>query len=127
MWTEALLGDDFIVEDECKQEFSCPFCAEEFDIVGLVCHIDEEHQVEVKHGVTVLLISDLDLTFIFHSLFAWYPALIIQVKSCFESFMRDDLLWIMFFLKSLIRCPLKHISMEKNYHVVFNRPKCSMV
>lgn len=49
--SEALLGDDFVVEDEFKQEFSCPFCAEEFDIVGLVCHIDEEHQVEVKQGV----------------------------------------------------------------------------
>ena len=69
-----MVGDDFIVEDEYKQEFSCPFCAEEFDIVGLVCHIDEEHQVEVKHGVIVLLISDLELTLVVYILFAWYSA-----------------------------------------------------
>ncbi|KAJ8445007.1 hypothetical protein Cgig2_029201 [Carnegiea gigantea] len=43
-------GDDFDVEDEYKQEFSCPFCAEEFDIVGLYIHIEEEHQMELKQG-----------------------------------------------------------------------------
>ena len=44
-------GDDLEVEDEYKQEFSCPFCADEFDIVGLFCHMDDEHQVELKNGV----------------------------------------------------------------------------
>ncbi|XP_022741567.1 protein DEHYDRATION-INDUCED 19 homolog 4-like isoform X1 [Durio zibethinus] len=34
-----------------KAEFLCPFCAEDFDIVGLCCHIDEEHPVEAKNGV----------------------------------------------------------------------------
>ncbi|KNA11766.1 hypothetical protein SOVF_131710 [Spinacia oleracea] len=50
--SEAYLGgDDLEVEDDYKQEFSCPFCADEFDIVGLFCHMDEEHQVELKNGV----------------------------------------------------------------------------
>lgn len=50
--TEAYLGgDDLEVEDEYKQEFSCPFCADEFDIVGLFCHMDDEHQLELKNGV----------------------------------------------------------------------------
>lgn len=50
--SEAYLGgDDLEVEDDYKQEFSCPFCPEEFDIVGLFCHMDEEHQVELKNGV----------------------------------------------------------------------------
>ncbi|XP_057544323.1 protein DEHYDRATION-INDUCED 19 homolog 4-like [Amaranthus tricolor] len=50
--SEAYLGgDDLEVEDEYKQEFSCPFCADEFDIVGLFCHMDDEHQVELKNGV----------------------------------------------------------------------------
>lgn len=49
--SDAYLGDDFEVEDEYKQEFSCPFCAEEFDIVGLFCHMDDEHQLELKNGV----------------------------------------------------------------------------
>ncbi|XP_022741575.1 protein DEHYDRATION-INDUCED 19 homolog 4-like isoform X2 [Durio zibethinus] len=36
-----------------KAEFLCPFCAEDFDIVGLCCHIDEEHPVEAKNGVSL--------------------------------------------------------------------------
>lgn len=64
--SEALLGDDFIVEDEYKQEFSCPFCAEEFDIVGLVCHVDEEHQVEVKHGLCPICAKKVGVEMVAH-------------------------------------------------------------
>ncbi|RZC55463.1 hypothetical protein C5167_014320 [Papaver somniferum] len=31
-------------------EFPCPFCSEDFDIIGLCCHIDDEHPVEAKTG-----------------------------------------------------------------------------
>ncbi|KAI8568157.1 hypothetical protein RHMOL_Rhmol02G0175700 [Rhododendron molle] len=27
-----------------------PFCVEDYDVVGICCHIDEEHMVEVKNG-----------------------------------------------------------------------------
>ncbi|KAI3792141.1 hypothetical protein L2E82_06011 [Cichorium intybus] len=37
--------------DEARPEYLCPFCAEDFDIVGLCCHIDEEHTVQAKNGV----------------------------------------------------------------------------
>ncbi|KAL1211887.1 DEHYDRATION-INDUCED 19-like protein 4 [Cardamine amara subsp. amara] len=43
--------EDLEGEDDLKAEFICPFCAEDFDIVGLCCHIDEEHPVEAKNGV----------------------------------------------------------------------------
>ncbi|XP_022989467.1 protein DEHYDRATION-INDUCED 19 homolog 3-like isoform X1 [Cucurbita maxima] len=46
MGFEELEGDDDI-----REEFPCPFCAEYFDIVGLCCHIDEEHPIEAKNGV----------------------------------------------------------------------------
>ncbi|KAG7022399.1 Protein DEHYDRATION-INDUCED 19-like 3, partial [Cucurbita argyrosperma subsp. argyrosperma] len=46
MGFEELEGDDDI-----REEFPCPFCAEYFDIVGLCCHIDEEHPIEAKTGV----------------------------------------------------------------------------
>ncbi|KAI3822367.1 hypothetical protein L1987_09956 [Smallanthus sonchifolius] len=36
--------------DERRPEYLCPFCAEDFDIVGLCCHIDEEHTVQAKNG-----------------------------------------------------------------------------
>ncbi|KAK4768382.1 hypothetical protein SAY87_003523 [Trapa incisa] len=38
-------------DDEVREEFPCPFCSEYFDIVGLCCHIDEEHHIEAKNGV----------------------------------------------------------------------------
>lgn len=45
-------GDHEEIEDEnSRAEFLCPFCAEDFDIVGLYCHVDEEHPVEVKNAV----------------------------------------------------------------------------
>lgn len=37
--------------DELRPEYLCPFCAEDFDIVGLCCHIDEEHTIHAKNGV----------------------------------------------------------------------------
>ncbi|KAM7486022.1 hypothetical protein LguiA_002031 [Lonicera macranthoides] len=39
------------VDDDIREEFMCPFCTEYFDIMGLCCHIDDEHHVEVKNGV----------------------------------------------------------------------------
>ena len=42
-------------DDELKAEFLCPFCAEDFDVVGLCCHIDEDHPVEAKNGVLVFI------------------------------------------------------------------------
>ncbi|MBA0859677.1 hypothetical protein Goshw_009545 [Gossypium schwendimanii] len=38
-------------EDDIREEFPCPFCSEYFDIVGLCCHIDDEHPVEANNGV----------------------------------------------------------------------------
>ncbi|KHN16081.1 Protein DEHYDRATION-INDUCED 19 like 3 [Glycine soja] len=38
-------------DDDIREEFLCPFCSEYFDIVGLCCHIDEEHPMEAKNGV----------------------------------------------------------------------------
>ncbi|XP_019428034.1 PREDICTED: protein DEHYDRATION-INDUCED 19 homolog 3-like [Lupinus angustifolius] len=38
-------------DDDVREEFLCPFCSEYFDIVGLCCHIDEEHPMEAKNGL----------------------------------------------------------------------------
>ncbi|XP_021763240.1 protein DEHYDRATION-INDUCED 19 homolog 3-like [Chenopodium quinoa] len=37
--------------DEIEVDYPCPFCSEDFDIVGLCCHIEEEHYDESKRGV----------------------------------------------------------------------------
>ncbi|PSS03055.1 Protein DEHYDRATION-INDUCED 19 like [Actinidia chinensis var. chinensis] len=38
-------------DDDVREEFPCPFCSEYYDIVGLCCHIDDEHPVEANNGV----------------------------------------------------------------------------
>ncbi|KAL4370245.1 hypothetical protein AHAS_Ahas06G0046500 [Arachis hypogaea] len=50
--SDMFLGfDENDGDDDIREEFLCPFCSEYFDIVGLCCHIDEEHPVEAKNGV----------------------------------------------------------------------------
>ncbi|KAL3814643.1 hypothetical protein ACJIZ3_015911 [Penstemon smallii] len=50
---EMLMGfEEMDMEDDIiREEYPCPFCSEYFDIVGLCCHIDDEHPVEAKNGV----------------------------------------------------------------------------
>nr|TKR75116.1 protein DEHYDRATION-INDUCED 19-like 4-like isoform X1 [Populus alba] len=45
------LYDEPETEEDLKAEYLCPFCGEDFDVVGLFCHIDEEHPAEAKNGV----------------------------------------------------------------------------
>ncbi|KAK7284409.1 hypothetical protein RJT34_19155 [Clitoria ternatea] len=50
--SDMLMGfDENDGDDDVREEFLCPFCSEYFDIVGLCCHIDEEHPIEAKNGV----------------------------------------------------------------------------
>lgn len=37
--------------EEKLEELACPFCTEDFDVLGLCCHIDADHRMEVKPGV----------------------------------------------------------------------------
>jgi len=43
--------EDIDGDDDIREEFPCPFCSEYFDIIGLCCHIDDEHPVEARNGV----------------------------------------------------------------------------
>ncbi|ANM70613.1 Protein DEHYDRATION-INDUCED 19 7 [Arabidopsis thaliana] len=53
-------------EDDLKAEFMCPFCADEFDIVGLCCHIDVNHPVEAKNGVCPVCTKKVGLDIVGH-------------------------------------------------------------
>ncbi|XP_050947844.1 protein DEHYDRATION-INDUCED 19 homolog 4-like [Cucumis melo] len=55
-----------IEEDNSRAEFLCPFCAEDFDIVGLYCHVDEEHPVEVKNAVCPLCTKKVGMDIVGH-------------------------------------------------------------
>lgn len=54
------------VDEDFKTEFLCPFCAEDFDIVGLCCHIDEEHPVEAKNGVCPVCAKRVGMDIVSH-------------------------------------------------------------
>ncbi|XP_019263558.1 PREDICTED: protein DEHYDRATION-INDUCED 19 homolog 4-like [Nicotiana attenuata] len=45
------IGEEYEGEEESSPEFLCPFCGEDFDIVGLCCHIDDKHAIEAKNGI----------------------------------------------------------------------------
>lgn len=49
------LEEEIEGDDESKTEYPCPFCTEDFDLVGLCCHIDEEHPIEANSGVCIFL------------------------------------------------------------------------
>ncbi|KAL1188081.1 Protein DEHYDRATION-INDUCED 19 [Cardamine amara subsp. amara] len=50
--SEILMGfEEIDGEDDFQEEFACPFCAESYDIIGLCCHIDDEHTLESKNAV----------------------------------------------------------------------------
>lgn len=46
--------EDIEMDDDIREEFPCPFCTGYFDIVGLCCHIDDEHHLESKNGVYIV-------------------------------------------------------------------------
>lgn len=43
--------EDFEEDDDIAVEYPCPFCSDDYDLVELCHHIDEEHQLEANHGV----------------------------------------------------------------------------
>ncbi|XP_011092127.1 protein DEHYDRATION-INDUCED 19 homolog 3 isoform X2 [Sesamum indicum] len=50
--SEMLMGfEEIDVDHDIREEYPCPFCSEYFDIVGLCCHIDDEHPVGANNGV----------------------------------------------------------------------------
>ncbi|CAN0855194.1 Protein DEHYDRATION-INDUCED 19 homolog 7 [Linum grandiflorum] len=61
-----LFEDERELEDDPKAEFLCPFCAEDFDVLGLCCHMDEEHPVETKNGVCPVCAKRVGLDIVGH-------------------------------------------------------------
>ncbi|CAA6654364.1 unnamed protein product [Spirodela intermedia] len=53
-------------DDDPRAELPCPFCSEDFDIVGLCCHIDDEHPVEADNGVCPICESRVDMDMVGH-------------------------------------------------------------
>lgn len=50
--------------DDLKPEYVCPFCLDDFDLVGFCCHVDNSHPIEAKSGVFSLSVSHLLIVFL---------------------------------------------------------------
>ncbi|THU44130.1 hypothetical protein C4D60_Mb02t04160 [Musa balbisiana] len=53
-------------DDDSRAEFACPFCSEEFDIIGLCYHIDDEHPGESKDGVCPVCAGRVEMDMVDH-------------------------------------------------------------
>lgn len=55
------------IENEGKsEELACPFCLEDFDVLGLCCHIDADHRVEVKPGICPICTTKIGVNMASH-------------------------------------------------------------
>ncbi|CAL9079000.1 unnamed protein product [Musa textilis] len=66
---ECLVLDEFdgaSEDDDSRAEFACPFCSEEFDLIGLCCHIDDEHPDESKDGVCPVCAARVEMDMVDH-------------------------------------------------------------
>ncbi|XP_027351727.1 protein DEHYDRATION-INDUCED 19 homolog 6-like [Abrus precatorius] len=43
--------DEINGDDELRTVYPCPFCAEDFDLLELCCHIDLDHPIDAKSGI----------------------------------------------------------------------------
>lgn len=67
--TEEDYEDDDVnddVNDDRADELACPFCFEDFDVLGLCCHIDSEHRMDVKHGICPVCITKVGINMVSH-------------------------------------------------------------
>lgn len=65
---EMLMGfEEIDGDDDFQEEFACPFCAESYDIIGLCCHIDDEHTLESKNAVLLSIGFNYQINLEFNS------------------------------------------------------------
>jgi len=56
--TELFIDFDEVNGDEdFRSAYPCPFCADDFDLLELCCHIDLDHPAEAKSAVFCLSFS----------------------------------------------------------------------
>ncbi|XP_039061863.1 protein DEHYDRATION-INDUCED 19 homolog 3-like isoform X1 [Hibiscus syriacus] len=53
-------------DDELMTEYPCPYCSEDFDLLGLCCHIDEEHHLEAGYRVCPVCAQRVGMNMVDH-------------------------------------------------------------
>ncbi|KAK9035590.1 hypothetical protein V6N11_077627 [Hibiscus sabdariffa] len=74
---------DIEEDDELMTEYPCPYCSEDFDLLGLCCHIDEEHHLEAGHGVCPICAQRVGMNMELHD--AHYQTLLSRSWSSLSS------------------------------------------
>ncbi|RVW39150.1 Protein dehydration-induced 19-like 3 [Vitis vinifera] len=80
--------EEFDGDEDIREEFPCPFCSEYFDIVGLCCHIDDEHPVEAKNGVCPICAIRVGVDMVAHITLQHGSVFKISFFHCIESYMQ---------------------------------------
>ncbi|XP_073302767.1 protein DEHYDRATION-INDUCED 19 homolog 7-like [Primulina huaijiensis] len=58
--------EDEEVNEGKSDELACPFCTDDFDVLGLCCHIDADHRLEVKPGICPVCASKVTINMASH-------------------------------------------------------------
>ncbi|GAB4841077.1 hypothetical protein Ancab_021822 [Ancistrocladus abbreviatus] len=53
-------------DDDYEADYTCPFCSDDFDMVGLCCHIEEEHAIEARTGVCPMCGASVGMDMVEH-------------------------------------------------------------
>ncbi|CAA0825482.1 Importin subunit alpha-1 [Striga hermonthica] len=64
---EEMDDEEYEVQNLAKSELACPFCLEDFDVLGLCCHIDADHRMEVKPGICPICSSKVRINMASHA------------------------------------------------------------
>ncbi|XP_039025417.1 protein DEHYDRATION-INDUCED 19 homolog 2-like [Hibiscus syriacus] len=54
-------------DDELIMEYPCPYCSEDFDLLGLSCHINEEHHLEAGYGACPVCAQRVGMNMVDHN------------------------------------------------------------
>ncbi|GMQ00257.1 hypothetical protein CsSME_00047418 [Camellia sinensis var. sinensis] len=53
-------------DDDLKTDYVCPFCLDDFDLVGFCCHIDDGHPIEAKSGICPICAKKVGINMAVH-------------------------------------------------------------
>lgn len=53
-------------DDDVKTDYVCPFCLDDFDLVGFCCHIDDGHPIEAKSGICPICAKKVGINMAVH-------------------------------------------------------------
>lgn len=84
--------DEFDGEGDLEVYYPCPYCSDDYDLVELCLHIDEEHPVEADSGVCPVCATKVDSDIVEHittkhsDIVKWQQKLNLRKNESYSSF-----------------------------------------